>query len=145
MNTTFYLLPYIYIGSRGYGDEDTSMYTTLHNQGLFVGSYCTGCVLKQTPSALQTGGFTDIYQSSKLLSKAILCPIQYPSAIRATKQPRNGNRLHHFINYKYIMPKILKGDGSVDNIPWDTYPEDWPFTNEPKRITNNTYTSEIED
>lgn len=144
MNTTFYLLPYIYRGSRGYGDEDTSLYTTLHNQGLFVGSYGCGCSLHPMPSAKQAGGFTDIYQSCKLLSKAILCPIQYPSAIKATKQPRNGHRLHHLISYRYLMPKILKGDGTVDNIPWDTYPEDYPFTNEPKRITNDTHTSEIE-
>lgn len=144
MNTTFYLLPYIYRGNRGYGDEDTSLYTTLHNQGLFVGSYGCGCILHQTPSAQQTGGFTDIYQSCKLLSKAILCPIQYPSAIKAAKI-MYGNRLHHLISYRYLMPKILKGDGTVDNIPWDTYPEDYPFTNEPKRITNNTYTSEVEE
>lgn len=140
MNTTFYLLPYIYRGERGYGDEDTSMYTTMQNQGLFVGSYGVGCSLHPMPSAQQAGGLTDMYQSCKLLSKAILCPIQYPTAIRATKQPRNGHRLHHLINYRYLMPKILKGDGTIDNIAWDTYPEDWPFTNEPKRIHNDTYT-----
>ena len=142
MNTTFYLLPYIYRGERGYGDEDTSMYTTMQNQGLFVGSFGTGVSLHPMPSAKQEGGLTDMYQSCKLLSKAILCPIQYPSAIKANKQPRNGHRLHHFINYRYLMPKILKGDGTVDNIPWDTYPEDWPFTNEPKRITNNPHTGD---
>lgn len=74
-----------------------------------------------------------MYQECKLLSKAMLCPIQYPSAIHAEKQPKNGNRLHHKINYRYLMPRLIKGDGSVDNIAWDTYPEDMPFTNEPKR------------
>ena len=133
MNSTFYLLPYIYRGERGYGDEDTSMFTTMENFGLFTGCYGVGIVLNQVQSAMQAGGLTDMYQECKLLSKAMLCPIQYPSAIHAEKQPKNGNRLHHKINYRYLMPKLLKGDGSVDNIPWDTYPEDVPFTNEPKR------------
>ena len=29
------------------------------------------------------------------------------------------------------MPKIIKGKRT--NIAWDTYKEDYPFTNEPKR------------
>lgn len=134
MNTTFFLLPYVNRGERGYGDDDTSQFVGMMNQGLFVGSFGCGVCLKQMQSAVQEGGLTDLYNETKLLSKAILCPIQFPSAIHGEKQVKNGGRLHHKINYRYLMPKILKGDGTVDNIPWDTYPEDWPFTNEPKRI-----------
>lgn len=134
MNTTFYLHPYIYRGERGYGDDDTSQFVGILNQGLFTGSYGMGVVLCQVQSATQAGGLTDLYNETKLLSKAILCPIQFPSAIYGERQLMNGNRLHHKIAYRYLMPKILKGDGTVDNIPWDTYPEDYPFTNEPKRI-----------
>lgn len=132
MNTTFYLHPYIYRGERGYGDDDTSQFVGIMNNGLFTGSYATGCVLQQAQSATQQGGLTDLYNETKLLSKGILCPIQYPSAIHCERQMMNGNRLHHRVNYRYLMPKVLKGDGTVDNIPWDTYPEDYPFTNEPK-------------
>lgn len=134
MNTTFYLHPYIYRGERGYGDDDTSQFVGILNQGLFTGSYGIGLVLLQVQSATQEGGLTELYNETKLLSKGILCPIQYPSAIHCERQVMNGNRLHHRISYRYLMPKIIKGDGSVDNIPWDTYPEDFPFTNEPKRI-----------
>ena len=134
MNTTFYLLPYIYRGERGYGDDDTSQFVGILNQGLFTGSYGVGCVLLQVQSATQAGGLTDLYNETKLLSKAILCPIQYPTGVWGEHQTMNGNRLHHKIDYRHLMPKILKGDGTVDNIPWDTYPEDWPFTNEPKRF-----------
>lgn len=134
MNTTFYLHPYIYRGERGYGDDDTSQFVGILNQGLFTGSYGVGCVLLQVQSATQAGGLTDLYNETKLLSKAILCPIQYPTGVHGERQVMNGNRLHHKIDYRYLMPKILKGDGTVDNIPWDTYPEDYPFTNEPKRI-----------
>lgn len=133
MNSTFYLLPYIYRAERGYGDDDTSMFTSIENNGLFTGCYNVGVGLNQILSALQPGGLTDMYQECKLLSKALLTVIQYPSAIRAQRQVKNGNRLHHLINYRYLMPRVLKGDGTVDNIPWDTYPEDWPFTLEPKR------------
>lgn len=133
MNTTFYLHPYIYRGERGYGDDDTSQFVGILNQGLFTGSYGIGCVLLQVQSATQAGGLTDLYNETKLLSKAILCPIQYPTGVHGERQVMNGNRLHHKIDYRYLMPKVLKGDGTVDNIPWDTYPEDWPFTNEPKR------------
>lgn len=59
--------------------------------------------------------------------------IQYPSAIKATKQIKNGGRLHHAINYRYLAPKLLKIPNGRDNIAWDTYSEDVPFTNEPKR------------
>ena len=134
MNTTFYLHPYIYRGERGYGDDDTSQFVGIMNQGLFTGTYGIGLVLNQMPSATQVGGLTDLYNETKLLSKGILCHIQFPSAIHCERQVMNGNRLHHRINYRYLMPCVIKGDGSVDNIPWDTYEEDYPFTNEPKRV-----------
>lgn len=133
MNTTFYLLPYIYRGERGVQDEDTAMFVGMMNEGLFTGSYGCGCVLLQKQSATQKGGLTDLYNECKLLNKALVCPIQFPSAIYGEKQKMNGGRLHHHINNKYLMPRVLKGDGSFDNIAWDTYPEDIPFTNEPKR------------
>lgn len=133
MNTTFYLLPYIYRGERGVQDEDTAMFVGMMNEGLFTGSYGCGVVLKQVQSATQKGGLTDLYNECKLLNKALVCPIQFPSAIYGEKQKMNGGRLHHHINNRYLMPRVLKGDGTFDNIAWDTYPEDIPFTNEPKR------------
>lgn len=133
MNSTFYLLPYIYRGERGVQDNDTSLFTGIMNAGLFTGSYGCGVVLKQVQSATQKGGLTDLYNECKLLNKALVCPIQFPSAIYGEKQKMNGGRLHHHINNRYLMPRVLKGDGSFDNIAWDTYPEDIPFTNEPKR------------
>ena len=134
MNTTFYLLPYVYRGERGVQDDDTSQFVGMMNQGLFTGSYGAGIVLQQTLSATQQGGLTDLYNECKLLNKAMITVIQYPSAIHAERQVRNGNRIHHKGAYRYLWPKILKGDGSFDNIAWDTYPEDFPFTNEPKRM-----------
>lgn len=64
--------------------------------------------------------------------------IQFPSAIRAEKQVMNGGRVHHRINGRYLIPKILKIEGGRDNIAWDTYEEDVPFTNEPKRKIKTT-------
>jgi hypothetical protein len=132
MNTTFYLLPYVYRGERGVQDDDTSLFTGVMNVGLFTGSPGYGLTLLQTLSATSKGGLTDLYHECKLLNKALVCPIQFPSAIKAEKRKDNGGRVHHKINYRYLMPKILKGDARHDNIAWDTYPEDYPFTNEPK-------------
>ena len=131
MNTTFYLLPYIYRAERGVQDDDTSMFTGAMNEGYFTGSLYQGIVLQQTQSATASGGLTDLYNECKLLNKSLITPIQFPSAIRAEKQVMNGNRLHHRVNYKYLMPCVIKG--KRNNIAWDTYPEDIPFTNEPKR------------
>jgi len=39
-------------------------------------------------------------------------------------------------NYQYLAPMIIKDNSRAGNIAWDTYPEDYPFTNEPKnRLT----------
>lgn len=133
MNTTFYLLPYIYRGERGVQDDDTSLFTGVMNEGYFTGSLSDGLILLQTLSAVQQGGLTDLYNECKLLNKALVCPIQFPSAIYAERQKENGNRIHHKVNYRYLWPKLLKNEGGRDNVAWDTYEEDVPFTNEPSK------------
>lgn len=132
MNTTFYLMPYVYRGERGVQDDDTSMFVGMLNEGYFACSLQFGVILQQQLSATQTGGLTELYNECKLLNKAMITPIQFPSAIYGERQTMNGNRLHHRIMYKYLAPMIMKGKRS--NIAWDTYPEDVPFTNEPKRV-----------
>lgn len=129
MNTTFYLLPYIYRGERGQQDNDTSLFCGIHNAGLFTGSAQCGYSLHQFPSATAKGGLTDIYNECKLLQKALTVPIQYPSAVYAEKQKKNGGRLHHKINYNFLAPKLIKSK-ERNNIAWDSYEEDIPFTNE---------------
>lgn len=131
MNVTFYDTRFIYRGERGVQDDDTSQFAGVLNEGLFTGSLADGITLQQTISATAKGGLTDLYNECKLYNKAMVTPIQYPSAIRAERQVMNGNRIHHRINYKYLAPRLMKGERN--NIAWDTYPEDCPFTNEPKR------------
>lgn len=135
MNTTFILTKYIYRGERGVQDDDTSQFATIMNEGLFTGSLADGLVLSQTGSCKAKGGLTDLYNECKLLNKALVTVIQYPSAIFAERQEKNGGRLHHHIVSRYLYPKILKST-ERDNIAWDTYSEDIPFTNEPKRDRN---------
>lgn len=133
MNTTFYNLKYIYRPERGVQDDDTSAFAGIMNEGLFCGSCRYGLILHQTPSATSRGGLTDLYNECKLLNKALVIPIQFPSCAVAERQKGNGGRLHHKINYRYLMPKILRSINGRSNIAWDTYDEDYPFTNEPKR------------
>lgn len=129
MSTTLYNTRYLYRGEKGVQDNDTSMFVGVLNEGLFAGSLADGCVLQQTMSCTAPGGLTDLYNECKLYNKAMVTPLQYPSAIHAEKQVMNGNRIHHRIDYKYLAPMILRGERS--NIEWDAYPEDYPFTNEP--------------
>lgn len=131
MNVTFYDTRFIYRGERGVQDDDTSQFAGVLNEGLFTGSLADGITLQQTISATAKGGLTDLYNECKLYNKAMVTPIQYPSAIRVERQVMNGNRIHHRIDYKYLAPRLMKGERN--NIAWDTYPEDYPFTNEPKR------------
>ena len=133
MNTTFYNTPFIYKGERGVQDDDTSQFVGIMNEGLFTGSAGDGIVLNQTPSATAKGGLTELYNECKLLNKSLVCPIQFPSAIYADSQTKNGGRIHHKIISKYLYPRLIKTVG-VNNIRWDTYPEDAPFTNE--NLTN---------
>lgn len=130
MNTTFYLMPYVYRGERGVQDDDTSLFTGVMNEGLFTGSLFQGLILVQTASAKQEGGLTDLYNECKLLNKALVVPIQFPSAVYAERQKKNGGRLHHHIINRYLEPKLLKNVGGRSNIAWNTYEEDYPFTNE---------------
>ena len=136
MNTTFYDVRFVYRPERGVQDNDTSAFVGYWNAGLFTGSAGFGLMLKQTKSATASGGLTDIYRESKLLNKSLVCPIQFPSAIHAEKQPLNGFRLHHKIQYRYLAPKVLHIPNAAGNMAWDAFPEDVPFTNEPKRHEN---------
>ena len=135
MNVTFYDTRFIYRGERGVQDDDTSQFAGVLNEGLFTGSLADGINLQQTVSATAKGGLTDLYNECKLYNKAMVTHIQYPSAIRAERQVMNGGRIHHRIDYRYLAPKLMKGERN--NIAWDTYPEDYPFTNEPKRERGN--------
>lgn len=135
MNVTFYDTRFIYRGERGVQDDDTSQFVGVLNEGLFTGSLADGINLQQTVSATAKGGLTDLYNECKLYNKAMVTPIQYPSAIRAERQVMNGGRIHHRIDYRYLAPKMMKG--KRNNIAWDTYPEDYPFTNEPRRSRGN--------
>ncbi len=134
MNTTFYDTRFIYRGERGVQDNDTSQFVGIMNEGYFTGSLSTGLALNPTSSATQEGGLTDIYNENKLLNKSLIIPIQFPSLCHAEKQKKNGGRLHHKIRYNHLLPKLIKVKGDRSNIAWDSYKEDMPFTNEPKRI-----------
>ena len=131
MNTTFINTKYIYRGEKAIQDNDTSQFVHIMNEGFFTGSLGTGLALNPESSASQKGGLTDLYKENKLLNKSLIIPIQFPSLCYAEKQKKNGGRLHHHIINKNLSPRIIKG--KRNNIAWDTYKEDSPFTNEPKR------------
>lgn len=123
MNCTFVQTKYLYKGERGLQNNDTSQFVSVWSRGLMTGSLANGVVLKQRPS----GKYTEMYAAIKLLNKALIPVMQFPSAIIACRQIRNGGRMHHKIEYKYLRPMICKSE-LRDNIAWDIYPEDVCFT-----------------
>lgn len=129
MNTTFYCTEFMNGGEAGVQDDDTTQFVNIHNRGLFTGSTGYGLTLMQTQSCTAKGGLTELYNECKLLNKALVTVIQFPSAIRAIHQPKNGGRIHHQITDKYIRPRLMKGKNG--NIAWDKYAEDMPFTMKP--------------
>ena len=134
MNTTFVDARFVYKPERAVQDNDTSAFVGIMNEGYFTASIGYGVVLHQKSSATQSGGLTDNYRENKLLNKSLVCPIQFPSAIYANFQRCNGGRLHHIIDNKYLMPRVLKvGEKDRSNIAWDTYPEDVVFRNDRRK------------
>jgi TET-Associated Glycosyltransferase len=133
MNTTFINTEYMYRGERAVQDNDTSQFVGIMNEGFFTGSVADGLVLQQTTSAKAKGGLTDLYNECKLLNKSLVIPIQFPSVSFASKQEKNGGRLHHNITNKNLAPRLIKGTPERDNIAWNKYPEDERFSNEPLR------------
>ena len=87
-----------------------------------------GLVLNQVVSATAKGGLTELYNECKLLNKALVPVIQFPSSAFANRQIKNGNRIHHSIRRKFIAPCIIHDPSGRDNIGWDTFEEDVPFT-----------------
>lgn len=126
MNTTFYCTKFVHGGEAGVQDNDTTQFVNMHNRGMFTGSTGYGLILHQRQSCTAKGGLTDLYKECKLLNKSLVCVIQFPSAITAMHQKKNGGRIHHSIKDKYLRPRIMKGKRG--NIAWDTYEEDVPFT-----------------
>lgn len=78
MNTTFYLMPYIYRGERGVQDDDTSLFTGVYNEGLFTGSLASGVVLHQTPSATAEGGVNGLVQRMQAAEQVVGVPDSIP-------------------------------------------------------------------
>ena len=128
MNTTFINPLLVQAGERGLLDTDTSQFLAVGVNGLFTGSTAWGLTLKQTPSAVSKGGLTEVYKDARLFVKSMMCPLQCPSAVSANYQPKNGGRIHHTIQSRYVNPKILRSMDDRTNIAWDTYPEDTPIT-----------------
>lgn len=134
-NCIFFNTDYIEHGERGFLGDDISMFMSVLNEGLFTGSLWGAIYLNQANTAKQAGGLTEIYKEAKLMSKALICPIQFPSCVWVEKQKMNGGRIHHHIDYRYLVPKILKLPKSkINTIRWDAFEEDVPFSNEPRRL-----------
>ena len=134
MNFCMYLTDFVHGGEVGQMDCDTLQYLHTGGAGLLTLSLRSGIVLQQVPSPQKKGGEAATYRHGGMVTKVANDVICYPSAVVGEVQPMNGNKLHHKISNRYAYPCLLRRPaGEGNNIAWDTYQEDMPFTSLPQR------------
>ncbi len=89
-------------------NEDVNTYTYLASLGhLFLTTNAVS--LAQNPTQTNSGGMTDIYQANGTYVKSFYTVIFQPSSVQiGVIRGQTGRRLHHRINWKKTVPKILR-------------------------------------
>lgn len=95
--------PFTFIGRI---NEDVNTYTRKGSTGdLFFTTHMLRLEQKQTQS--NSGGMTDIYLNNGTYIKSFYTVICQPSSVKIKMMGEKNNRLHHNINWKTTVPKIL--------------------------------------
>ena len=95
--------PFKFIGAM---NEDVNTYTTLGSRGsLFLTIAWVRLEQKRTQS--QKGGISDMYDKYGTYCKAFTTVINMPSSVTISKMGVSDMRIHHKINWKYTVPKII--------------------------------------
>jgi hypothetical protein len=87
-------------------NEDVNTYTTLGSRGaLFITAPFISIVQKPTQS--QAGGITEMYKRFGTYCKAFTTVMNMPSSVKVAMMGDGKSRLHHSIDWKFTVPKIL--------------------------------------
>ncbi len=87
-------------------NDDVNTYVTLGSRGeLFL--QCANVNLEQMLTQEQTGGNTDAYLKYGTYSKSFYSVMCAPSCVKVGMMGENHRRIHHSIDWKYAVPKIL--------------------------------------
>ena len=87
-------------------NEDVNAYVNLGNVGkLFI--TVPRLRLKQMPTQANSGGLTEIYLDVGTYVKSFYSVMYAPSCIKISKMGVTQQRLHHKVQWKYAVPKIV--------------------------------------
>ena len=90
-------------------NEDVNSYTALGKTGkLFITTTQVG--LEQKTTQTNSGGMTEMYKAEGTYVKSFYSVIASPSSVKINLMGNKNKRLHHIINWKNTVPKIIKQD-----------------------------------
>lgn len=110
MNTFFCSTdrPFKFIGAM---NEDVNTYTTIGSRGgLFLTIPVFSITQKQSQS--QSGGITEMYLRYGTYCKAFTTVMMMPSSVKVAMMRSNNPRIHHTIDWRTSVPKIVREDVS---------------------------------
>jgi hypothetical protein len=87
-------------------NEDVNTYTTLGSRGGMFFTF-TGLQLDQKDTQSQGAGITDMYMRYGTYCKSFTTVMMMPSAVKVAMMSTTHSRLHHKINWKNCVPKII--------------------------------------
>jgi hypothetical protein len=88
-------------------NEDVNSYTRLASTGLLM--FTTNQVsLTQLQTQQNSGGMTDLYLDSGTYVKSFYSVMYHPSSVTVKLMQSKHSRLHHSVNWKNTVPKILR-------------------------------------
>lgn len=98
--------PFKFVGAM---NEDVNTYTTLGSRGKLFLTF-TSIQLNQVETQSQAGGITDMYLKYGTYCKGFTTVMNMPSSVKVSMMTSKHERLHHKINWKNTVPKIISED-----------------------------------
>lgn len=88
-------------------NEDATTYVNLGSKGYLFGTipYIS---LKQKPHQQEKKGLTDVYNDNGTYTKSFFSVMYNPSSVKVSMMGDKHYRIHHMINWKKAVPKILR-------------------------------------
>lgn len=103
--------PFKFIGAI---NEDTNAYTSLGNKGKLFFTI-TDISLTQAQTQKNSGGLTDAYLDSGTYVKSFYTVMLCPSCAKISEMGNKYKRIHHQIQWRYAVPKILNEKWKKNN------------------------------
>lgn len=98
--------PFKFIGAM---NEDVNTYTTRGSRGDLFGTIPFVCLVQKATQS-QRGGISDMYEKYGTYCKSFTTVINMPSSVTVGMMNSKHERLHHEINWKNTVPKIISED-----------------------------------